>query len=41
MFEIIWLPQAENDLDNILDYLNKNFGEIVMDEFIFKLERIL
>lgn len=36
MFEIIWLPQAENDFDDILDYLLKNFGEIVMNEFISK-----
>jgi plasmid stabilization system protein ParE len=41
MFEIIWLPQAENDFDNILDYLQKNWGDIVVDEFIYKLERIL
>jgi plasmid stabilization system protein ParE len=34
MFEIIWLPQAENDFDNIVDYLQKNWGEIVVEEFI-------
>jgi plasmid stabilization system protein ParE len=41
MLDIIWLPQAENDLGNILDYLQKNWGENIVDEFILKLERIL
>ncbi len=32
---------VDNDFDNILDYLQKNWGEIVVNEFIYKLERIL
>jgi plasmid stabilization system protein ParE len=35
------LPQAENDFDDILEYLQKNWGEKVTNEFILKLERIL
>ena len=37
MAEVIWLPQAENDLDEILHYLQKKWGERVLEEFIVKL----
>ena len=41
MAEVIWLPQAENDLDEILRYLQQKWGERVLEEFIVKLERII
>ena len=41
MAEVIWLPQAENDLDEILHYLQQKWGERVFEEFIVKLGRII
>ncbi len=41
MFEIIWLPQAETDFDKILLYMQENWGEKVVDDFILKFERII
>ena len=41
MVEVKWLPQAENDLDDILQYLHKTWGENVMEDFLSKLERII
>lgn len=31
---IVWSPLSEKDFENILDYLDKNWGENVADNFI-------
>ena len=41
MGDVIWLPQAENDLDEVLHYLQQKWGEKVMEEFLVKLERMV
>jgi len=38
---IIWSPLSENDLSNILEYLDKNWGKKVASDFIDLTENIL
>jgi len=38
---IIWSPSSENDFENILDYLNKNWGNKVAFNFIELTENLL
>jgi len=39
--QIVWSPLSENDFPNILDYLNKNWGEKVAFQFIELTESFL
>ena len=38
---IIWSPLSENDFENILDYLDKNWGNPVASNFIELIENLL
>ena len=38
---IIWSPLSENDFENILDYLDKNWGKKVASNFIELTENLL
>ena len=38
---IVWSPLSENDLANILDYLDKNWGKKVSSNFIELTETLL
>ncbi len=40
-YSIIWLPQAEEDFLQILEYLNATFGQSVSSRFKGKVERQL
>jgi 3-hydroxyacyl-CoA dehydrogenase len=38
---VIWSPLADEDLDRVLDYLEKNWGPLVSVEFLDELENVL
>ena len=38
---VIWSPLSENDFANILDYLNKNWGNKISNNFIDLTENIV
>jgi plasmid stabilization system protein ParE len=39
--KIVWSPLSENDFSSILDYLNKNWGQKVVFQFIDLVENFL
>lgn len=39
--QIIWSPLAEKDFDSILEYLEKNWGEKVIESFIDLTEKLI
>ena len=38
-YKLIWTKRAYRDLEQILDYLGNNFSQLVIRNFIIKLER--
>jgi plasmid stabilization system protein ParE len=36
---VIWSPLADEDLDRVFDYLEKNWGPLVSVEFLDELEK--
>jgi plasmid stabilization system protein ParE len=38
---VIWSPLSENDFENILDYLDKNWGSKVASNFIDLIENLI